>query len=859
MEIRSWAYGVVTTCAGLAGGLAALWPSQGCESKEEAASLPIASTAAALGAINVLTRGYNNERTQATLLETVLTPQNLGADGFGLVFKLQLKAPSGQAEEPLPKTIYAAPLYASSVSGIAGSPNVVYMATVNNFVYAFNADTGDVIARRDFGGGYLPPTNDQIAQVADAGSCGAPDNLGRIGGINGRIGIIGTPVIDAASSTMFFVTHTMEAGVPKYRLRAIDIATLADRPNSPQLLSDVDGNFNNQRAALALANGAVYIPFASYCDRGPTGNTASYRGWLLSYDTTSLARIAAFNVAATADPDPNPQFHGQFGGGIWQSAAAPAIDSAGNVYVTTGNGYWNGSDSFGESLVKLRARDLVRLSYLTTTDWVTLNAWDADFGVSGPSLLPVSPQRVIQGTKMGWAYVLPTSNLGGLSAPDAGTTGFFNAIPSNFTGDPAHNHTGFVLWNGPNGLNAYLRGEDTPVYAYRYNSATGTFTTPAFASVSPTPVAQAGNGGMLSLSSNGSSNGILWNNTPIGARGQTDVLHALHAETLAPLLNSRIDVADDVPSLANWQLPVVANGRVYMTAYKDEVPVFARVGSAAGVYRTDHQTWLLRRRAAGGQQDISFAYGQQGDVPIVGDWDGNGSTTIGVYRPSTHEWLLRNSNGVGWPDIQFAYGQNGDIPVVGDWDGNWTVTIGIYRPSTHEWLLRNSNTAGQPDATFAYGQNGDTPVVGDWDGDGTTTIGLYRPSTAEWLLRNSNNVGWPDVQFVYGAAGQGDSPVVGRWQGEKRPGDARDSIGVYRAPGTPYNNTTSAKWLLRNSLTAGNPNIEFSYGMAGDQPVAGHWYPPPGCPLQVCCPNNSIPSRVCVTDSCPIVCPPPPF
>jgi len=192
-----------------------------------------------------------------------------------------------------------------------------------------------------------------------------------------------------------------------------------------------------------------------------------------------------------------------------------------------------------------------------------------------------------------------------------------------------------------------------------------------------------------------------------------------------------------------------------------------------GVFRAGTQDeWLLRSSNTHGNPDFDFLYGANGDIPVVGDWNGSNESTMSVYRPSTNQWFLRNSNNAGGQDIPvFAYGGTGDIPVVGDWDGNGTTTIGVYRPSTNQWFLRNSNNAGGQDIpVFAYGGTGDVPVVGDWDGDGKTTVGVYRPvgaplysgTEAAWLMRNSNNGGQPDIQFTYGGAG--DKPVVGAWR-----------------------------------------------------------------------------------------------
>jgi len=249
--------------------------------------------------------------------------------------------------------------------------------------------------------------------------------------------------------------------------------------------------------------------------------------------------------------------------------------------------------------------------------------------------------------------------------------------------------------------------------------------------------------------------------------------------------------------------------------------------ATVGVFRPGsgsvQDEWLLRSTNTAGSPNFDFIYGGPGDQPVVGDWNGSNERTIGIYRPSTFQWYLRNSNTAGNPDITaFAYGGQGDIPIVGDWDGNGTTTVGVFRPAggplnqttADQWLLKNSNSQGSPDIQFSYGQAGDIPVVGDWTGIGKTTIGVYRPSSNQWFLRNSNSAGNPDIPvFAYG--GTGDMPVVGSWSG-----NGKTTVGVYRpAP----NSSSPAQWLLRNSNTAGSPDLTVNYGGLGDLPVVGPW------------------------------------
>jgi hypothetical protein len=171
----------------------------------------------------------------------------------------------------------------------------------------------------------------------------------------------------------------------------------------------------------------------------------------------------------------------------------------------------------------------------------------------------------------------------------------------------------------------------------------------------------------------------------------------------------------------------------------------------------DTLTWYIRQIPGSGLPDLVIRYGQVGDVPVVGDWDGDGVATIGVVRGN--RWMLRNSNSAGPADIDFVFGQIGDIPVVGDWNADGVDSPGMVRGD--RWLIRNSARGGpaEVDITFA---GGGIPVAGDWTGTGQERPGWFDGGT--WRLRNSLTSGGADTTFVFGAAG--DVPVVwGRTDG----------------------------------------------------------------------------------------------
>jgi hypothetical protein len=236
----------------------------------------------------------------------------------------------------------------------------------------------------------------------------------------------------------------------------------------------------------------------------------------------------------------------------------------------------------------------------------------------------------------------------------------------------------------------------------------------------------------------------------------------------------------------------------------DPCPLRARCDSVV-VVAADGQ-WHVRERLEAGAPVSSFYFGNPGDIPFVGDWDGDGVATPGLYRQSDGFVYLRNSNTEGVADTEFFFGNPGDVPIIGDFDNDGDDTVGIYRPGEGQFYIINELGAdqgglGAADFSFFYGNPGDVPFVGDFDGDGIDTVGLYRQSTGFAYLRNTLTQGTADLAFFYG--NPGDIIMAGDWDG-----DGNDTVGIYRpTDGTIYLNDQNTQANATYTLTVGTyPN-----------------------------------------------------
>ncbi|WIM92999.1 glycoside hydrolase family 6 protein [Actinoplanes oblitus] len=233
-----------------------------------------------------------------------------------------------------------------------------------------------------------------------------------------------------------------------------------------------------------------------------------------------------------------------------------------------------------------------------------------------------------------------------------------------------------------------------------------------------------------------------------------------------------------------------------------------------GVFRSSDRNAYLRTSLGPGNADVQpFPVGASGDVPVVGDWDGDGVDSLGFFRPSDRTFHLRNTLDAGGPsDLAFSvadFAQSGDVPLIGDWDGDGRDGIGAYRPADRTFRLRDALSAGGADVSFGYGTAGDTPIAGDWNGDGRDTVGVFRPSTGAMFLRDSLGSGAADRSFDHVRIDPGDLPIVGDWDG-----DGTDTTGAYKP------STRTVTVLAGNTATAA-VTASYRYGGAGDRPLAG--------------------------------------
>jgi len=496
--------------------------------------------------VSVLTYHNDNARTGQNTNETVLTPANVNMSSFGLV-----------SSRPVDDWVYAQPLVMANVNVPGqGVRNLVFVATVNDSIYAFDADNWSVTdpywQTNFLGPNIVPPRNTDMT-----GACS-----GNYQDFHGYMGIVGTPVIDPSSGTLYVVVRTKENGSTYVqRLRALDIATGAERAYSPVVITATypgngDGSvggvitFNpqkqNQRWGLALINGVVYLGWASHCDWGP------YHGWMMGFSATNLTRVSVYNTT------PNGGL-----GGVWQAGGAPAFDSNGNLYFETGNGTFstnfsnNASNNFGDSVLKLSTTSgLAVADYFTPYNQDSLNNADLDLGSSGLALLPDSvgsaahPHLLVCGGKEGRIYLLDRDNLGKFHA------GSDSQIVQSLPGAMGASFSTPGYFNN----RVYFVGSGDVLRSFTLSSG--------LLSAGPTsPSAFGAFGATVSISANGANNGIVWalDNSAWGYGGPA-VLHAYNATNVAlELYNStQAGARDRLPGAVKFTVPTIANGRVYV-------------------------------------------------------------------------------------------------------------------------------------------------------------------------------------------------------------------------------------------------------------------------------------------------------
>ncbi len=174
-----------------------------------------------------------------------------------------------------------------------------------------------------------------------------------------------------------------------------------------------------------------------------------------------------------------------------------------------------------------------------------------------------------------------------------------------------------------------------------------------------------------------------------------------------------------------------------------------------GLYRRADGYVYLRNSNTPGIADARFFFGNPGDLPLAGDFDGDGCDTVSLYRPAESRVFVINElgsedEGLGAADFDYLFGNPGDQPFTGDFDGDGLDSVGLHRATTGLVYFRNSHTQGIADATFVFGDPGDRFVAGDWTGDGIDTAGLFRPADAEFFFRNTNTQGVADGTLFWG-------------------------------------------------------------------------------------------------------------
>jgi hypothetical protein len=489
----------------------------------------------AWGQNNVLTQHNDNTRSGLNPNETRLTPANVNVSSFGKLFTQSVDG-----------IIVGQPLYASQVLMNDGNVhNVVYVATQNNSVYAFDADSAQ--------GNNASPL--WSVSLNDGGTPDPIADYGCTGTHYTEIGIMGTAVIDPGVTTLYVVAKTVtgtgSSAVRNFSLHALDVASGNERLGGPVVItgtapsSNGSGTFNPvfqmQRPALLLQNGVVYIAFGGNgCDE------YAYNGWLFAYNSRTLHQESAFLVTP-----------GGARASIWQGGSGPAADEDGYIYVVTANGTYDGptgANDFGDSVLKMGwiGNVLSVLDYFTPYNQLQLSQQDLDLGSSGPLILPdqpgLFPHELVAGGKQGTLYLVNRDVPGKYASDDDDV---IQSIPEAVVGELLGVPT---YWNN----SVYVAGELD--YIKQFALLNGLLTQQP---VSQTTMAFGGAGpASTSITANGKSNGILWairhTNPALFAFDPTNLAHEFYDSTQA------LQARDHLLPVIRFATPTISNGKVYI-------------------------------------------------------------------------------------------------------------------------------------------------------------------------------------------------------------------------------------------------------------------------------------------------------
>jgi hypothetical protein len=645
--------------------------------------------------VNVLTSHNDAARDGLNAAETLLSPANVKQASFGKLFSY-----------PVTGQIYAQPLYVSNLTLPGqGTHNVVLVATEDNDVYAFDANSnagpnGGLLWHKNLGPAAATPNND------------FGNRYGPYHDINPQVGITSTPVIDLATNTMYVDAFTHDgSNLYSHHIHALDLGTGNDKVSPMLVAASVPGNgvgSSNgsisfvaeqqlQRPALSLVNGVLYAAYSGYADTDP------YHGWILGFDATTLHLKTAFNDTPNFLSSTPSSTAGE--GGIWQTGSGLASDGS-SLFVFVGNGDFNASlGDYGDSALKLSTSGGLGVAgYFAPHNQQSLSDADEDLGSGGVMLLPDSagsathPHLMIGSGKQGLMYLIDRDNLGG-----------YDPNTDHVVQEVSLGHGAFdspAYFNG----SIYYHASGDVLKAFSINQAT----------LSTSPTSQSSTsyslGATPSISANGTSNGIVWD---LQFDSTHAVLHAYDATNVSKELynSNQAGTRDQLGGGVKFAVPTIADGQAFVGT-ANAVTIFGLIGGpnllSTGLGNGVTLSGTQRSEVRDVNLKFSHAVTLAAGAVTLGSYSGNDTTGALTDASAALGTPTTSDGGITWT-----------LPIIANTafsDPTGSLKDGIYKITVHSTLVTDSLnrglSGGDQSTTFHR-------LYGDIDGNKTVNSADY--------------------------------------------------------------------------------------------------------------------------------------